>query len=559
MKADRFLLLALLAAFAVVALLCSCAQLAGGDVTETGNARISGRIVDTQGSGIQNVRVMLLPVNYNPVTDPAIPDSMLGTTDEAGFYTVKAPGRGSFSVEALDVIANNKTLITGITIENNGPVNVRESVLHRPGVLRVVLQDTANEATGYVYLPGTTCHAHVRTGIAMVDAVPAGFIPAVYYANTAVPARDHVIQTLLTVTSNDTQVIADTVPWSHSKTLYLNTTAAGAGVGQDVYDFPALVRLTSTNFDFSQAKSGGEDVRFAKADGSPLSYEIERWDTAARQAEIWVKVDTVYGNDSTQSLMMYWGNGNAAAQSNGASVFDTGSGFQAVWHLGEAGNAVAKDATVNHYDGTPSDTAPAGAAGTIGPCRSFNGSSNYIRMNGTADSKLNFPENGTYTVSAWVNADTIDYGSHLIIGKSSMQYFLKFKFSLPNDPMVWEFVECHDKAGFFITNTLPVLPKANTWTYITGVRNGTSQYFYLNGELVDSTISVSYPSSSISRQTGSDVTIGRFLSKAVDTTEGMCPFMGKIDEVRISNAACSADWIKLCYMNQKNQDALVKW
>jgi hypothetical protein len=29
--------------------------------------------------------------------------------------------------------------------------------------------------------------------------------------------------------------------------------------------------------------------------------------------------------------------------------------------------------------------------------------------------------------------------------------------------------------------------------------------------------------------------------------------------VRISNAASSADWIKLCYMNQKEQDALVKW
>jgi hypothetical protein len=34
-------------------------------------------------------------------------------------------------------------------------------------------------------------------------------------------------------------------------------------------------------------------------------------------------------------------------------------------------------------------------------------------------------------------------------------------------------------------------------------------------------------------------------------------FKGMLDEVRISSGACSADWIRLCYMNQKSDDALV--
>jgi hypothetical protein len=34
-------------------------------------------------------------------------------------------------------------------------------------------------------------------------------------------------------------------------------------------------------------------------------------------------------------------------------------------------------------------------------------------------------------------------------------------------------------------------------------------------------------------------------------------FKGMIDEIRISNVAYGPDWIKLCYMNQKAQDALV--
>jgi hypothetical protein len=34
---------------------------------------------------------------------------------------------------------------------------------------------------------------------------------------------------------------------------------------------------------------------------------------------------------------------------------------------------------------------------------------------------------------------------------------------------------------------------------------------------------------------------------------------GSIDEARVCRVARSADWIKLSYMNQKQQDALVKW
>ncbi|HEX7511205.1 MAG TPA: LamG-like jellyroll fold domain-containing protein, partial [Chitinivibrionales bacterium] len=36
-------------------------------------------------------------------------------------------------------------------------------------------------------------------------------------------------------------------------------------------------------------------------------------------------------------------------------------------------------------------------------------------------------------------------------------------------------------------------------------------------------------------------------------------FIGRIDEVRVSSVPLNPDWIKLCFMNQKEQDALVKW
>ena len=518
---------------------------------------VVGRVVDSLGQPASKMLVMLMPALYNPLTDPPIADSMLGITNEAGHYAVKAPGPGVYSLEAVDITSNRKGLVTGITTAVSDTVSAPQSVLRATGALRVELQDTVNQSSGYVYLPGTSCFAVAQNGTALVEAVPADVIPAVCYANTAAPTRNHVIQTNLAVASNDTQVIADITPWKYSKRLYLNTSLGGANVGHDVYNFPVLLRLTTSNFDFSQTNSDGGDVRFTKSNGAPLPYEIERWDPTAGLAEVWVRVDTVFGSDSTHAITMYWGisASSAASISNGQAVFDTASGFQGVWHLAEAGGAIAKDATGNHYDGTPSDTAPSGADGVIGPCRSFNGSSNFLRMNGTAMSKLNFPQNGIYTISAWAYAGAIDYGAHLIVGKSNEQYAMKFKFSLQNSPMVWELSVYRDSLDWCSTNSLPVYPSAKTWTYITGVRNGTVQYFYLNGEQVDSSISVS----SGSIPAAEDVTIGRFLSKPPDSIEGICPFNGMIDEVRISNTANSADWIKLCYMNQKMPDALVKW
>lgn len=141
--------------------------------------------------------------------------------------------------------------------------------------------------------------------------------------------------------------------WLYSCKITLNTKGSGANVSTLQSGFPILIRLTSatTAFSFAAAQSAGQDIRFAKSDGTHLPYQIERWDQANKLAEIWVKVD-VNGGDSTQFVMMYWGNGAAADSSNPAVVFQPGNGFVGVWHLGESGTAVRKDAT-GRFDATP--------------------------------------------------------------------------------------------------------------------------------------------------------------------------------------------------------------
>jgi hypothetical protein len=523
---------------------------AGGSSSET----IIGKVINSDGSPACSTIVTLFPADYDPIRNFAHIQLTSDTTDVTGAYCVQTSGLAlRYSIVATKQQSGTRAVVFGIILKND-TTRLQDAVLTMPGTIIAVAPDTADIAKGYLYIPGTDIAAFLGgCRKVLLNHVPAGTIVSINYASGLSAKASSILASGIEVVSNDTTILPYP-QWRYSKRLYLNTAASGAGVLGNVVNFPVLVRLTAANFDFSLAKSDGSDIRFTKSDGTSLSCEIERYDAGARCAEIWVRADTVYGNNSKQSLMMLWGNGNAVAQSNGSAVFDTANGIQGVWHLAGAGNTIAKDATGNHYDGTPSDTAPAGVEGIIGPCRSFNGVSNFIRMHGTSGSKLNYQENGIYTISAWAYTDTLDNGFHLVVGKNNEQYFLKLKQTSPPTSMRWEFVEYHGNTGWCITNGIP---SAKVWAYVVGVRKGTTQYFYLNGQLVDSTISINV--SSVSRHTGDDVTIGKFLSMPEDTIEGKCPFFGKIDEVRISSVALGADWIKLCYMNQKEQDALIKW
>jgi hypothetical protein len=546
----------LLCSLLACALMLSCTlspiDLTGGS-TSTPNEVVIGYAVFPNGVPAARTIVQLIPSSYAAIGSVQQPSLKTDTTDESGAYRFTHVDTGIYNIQSLHCDTRTRALITGIAVDTD-TVIAPSTVLQPTGNLRIIVSEPLESANGYLFIPGTTLSVFFDSerDTLVIDSVPAGIIPGVYFA-AASESKRTVLRYNIPVFSGVTATI-ENLQWHFSRRIFLNTTSAAADVAGNVMDFPILIRLTYMNFTFSEAQTYGEDLMFAKSDNASLSHEIERWDPVTGHAEVWVKVDTIRGNDSMQYITMYWGNPDAAGNSNGTAVFDTARGFQGVWHLGEAGSAIAKDATGNHFDGTPSDTAPAGAAGAIGQCRSFNGSSNGIRMHNTADGKLNYGENGTYTMSAWVYADTLDNKYHSIAGKGNEQYFLGLKRSLPDTTMRWEFVEYHSKEGWQITQDFP---SAKIWTYLTGVRRGNIQYLYVNGTLADSTIEVTPPIAS--RNTGDDVTIGRFLSVSAYTMEGKCPFLGKIDEVRISDIAHSADWTKLCYMNQKEQDALVRW
>jgi hypothetical protein len=531
---------------------CTAPDIAGGS-SSTDNGKVIGMVQSENGQPAPGTQVTLRTSDYDPHRDTALPQ--IDTTDSAGRYEFDSLAVGVYTIQAVGIGSRTRALVNYVMVDTS-LTRASAATLGKPGELRVVVAGCTT-ATCYVYVPGTSMYAEVRDGVGVLDSVPAGFIPAVYYADAVNPAVIRSVSAGVVLRAGDTRTIADYSSWSRSARIVLNTTAAGAGVMENVVNFPVLIRVSKESFNFGEAKSDGADIRFKKPDDTPLPYEIERWDAAAGLAEIWVRVDTVYGNDSTHYFTMYWGNGTATPESDGGAVFDTVKGFQGVWHLSEGGIATARDATKNRYDGTPFGmTGASSVPGAIGAARDFDGSSSYIAMTGTADGKLDFPENGSYTMSLWAYADTIDTLWHAIAGKGHEQYYMQFK-CFKGNRATWEFVEFHEQLGWEYTeDSTPPAPSSGEWVYITGVRSGTVQRLYINGkEVVDST---SLMPGEHPRNTADDFTVGRYgHSVTIPYRQGWSYFNGKVDEVRVSSTAVSAGWIRLCYMNQKAGNTLV--
>jgi biopolymer transport protein ExbB len=180
---------------------------------------------------------------------------------------------------------------------------------------------------------------------------------------------------------------------------------------ESVKDFPVLVRLRAADIDFTTARDDGGDIRFAKDDGTRLPFEIERWDSAANEAEVWVNIDTIRGNDSTQFITLYWGNTEAAGESNGRAVFDTGAGFAGVWHLGESGE-ILQDATINGFNGSRSGD-QVQREGVIGYGQYLDGTGDFTEMGDVCD-----PGEANFSVCLWVKRARTDVRS-TIISKST--------------------------------------------------------------------------------------------------------------------------------------------
>ena len=512
----------------------------GGSDTE-----VSGRIVSATGIGVAGVRVGLIPSTFNPIFDTTVSTKVIDTTDANGNYQFKAVVPGKFNIEAAHAEEDAKLFLNDINVTAGKVVSMGDHILKPTASMVIPLPDSAQGEPVYVYLPGTenVVRSVAGAGSVTFDSLAQGTYASIVYQRSA---GDRAVALFIDVVIDSAGLFAlnPYSAWTYSARISLNTTETGANTPQMLLSFPLLVKLTAADIDFSQAKKKGEDIRIAKSDNSPLPYEIEYWDSASAQASIWIKADTIYGNNAAQYFIIRWGNHEAKTLSSSASVFDTAKGFRGVWHLGESGGAAALDATINQFDGTPTSMdGSSDVIGLIGRGQDFDGATQYISIRSAPPSALDVQVDSFYTVSAWCYERNVLKDADVVVSKGSAQYCL-----LENERNQWAFWGGLKGYGVDTTTTAPAT--VNTWTYLTGVRSGKKQYLYVDGAILDSTLLAASVNPDISNNFP-DLVIGR---QSDDDSQW---FNGIIDEVRVSRGASSPAWIKLCYENQKPGQTLV--
>jgi hypothetical protein len=335
----------------------------------------------------------------------------------------------------------------------------------------------------------------------------------------------------------------DLATWAHSQNIYYDTSPTGADVTGPVGNFPVLLRLRAGNFPFAEAMRGGQDLRFAKPDGAPLSYEIERWDSAGAKADVWVRIDTVAGNFQGVLARMYWGKAGAASLSDGNAVFNSSMGYEYVWHLGGAGtasrpNAVATRpaAVTANYDGDES------TEGVAGLCDSLDGKAagDYLDI---GDGYVEF--SGGMSISMWAYPTRASvWGRLMDLGNGAgLDNIMWTRRSNSQDLVFTLYVPQSQKVGELAA---PGALALDQWQYFALTVAGQTVSMYRNGSLVASG-TLSAPVTNTRR-------VSNYLGRSNWADEY---FAGKLDQVEMGRTARSANWFKLAYANQKPDQNLI--
>ncbi len=317
--------------------------------------------------------------------------------------------------------------------------------------------------------------------------------------------------------------------WTSSGSIFLLTTPDGADLPATarLEGFPLLVPLHSDFFDFEQAKSDGADVRFSTVDGEPLPYQIEEWNPQNGLASIWVRIPVIEGN-ARQEIKLHWGKPDAVSESNGKAVFNKSNGYLSVWHM---------DATVSDSAGMLKsvDNDTTATVGVVGSARHLAGQQGIA----CGEAITGFPTGSkSHSSEAWFRAERPN-SSVMAWGNEEAQGKVVMNFRSP--PHIT--MDCYfSDANVSGQGKVPL----SQWQHVVHTYEKGDSRIYINGVMDGQSLRDANP-----------LRIKRPCKMWIGGWYNNYEFVGDIDEVRVSQVARSADWIKLEYENQKPNQTLV--
>ncbi|HMA64485.1 MAG: DUF2341 domain-containing protein [Fibrobacterota bacterium] len=523
----------------------------GGSSSET----VIGKVVYSDGTPACSASIILYPSDYDPVKDANRITLVSDTTGPDGTFSLHVPDiTVTYSVLAKKAEAGTCGMVAGIIVTGDTTL-AKDAVLLSPGNIKIAIPETCDTVNGYLYIPGTEITASLGSNREVFfDNVPAETDLSIIYASKNSSAAPFVLATGIRLLSNETTFIPFPL-WKFSKRLYFNTTATGASVEKTSAGVPVLLRLTSEWFNFNEATTDGSDIRFTKSNGLPLSYEIEHWDPITNYAEIWVKPDTIWGNNNEQYITMHWGNAAAQSQSNASLVFDTIDTFNGVWHLSENSGTIAKEATFKGNSGTYYGALPNGNISDIGNAQTIsNPAADIITMGNVLNPELN-----NLSIGVWIKRSSLTTPQALVAKTNGDLPSAEYGYLLSIDPDQFPHFNIAsggtnwgDDSSFSMAGNLAI-SDTTTWHFIFVVidRSGNNNCrIFIDG--IDRTGKISGDITKVTTVTNShDLRLG-------NESDDNSPFFGMLAEATIAFSCRSPEWLKLSYMNQKVTDELIR-
>jgi len=292
---------------------------------------------------------------------------------------------------------------------------------------------------------------------------------------------------------------------------------------ENLTDFPVLVHLDSSNFDFGDAQTSGEDIRFiSEGDNVTLDYEIETWEST--EAWIWVEVPQIDAGSGSDFIYMYYGNPTVPDGQNITGTWN--AGYDLVMHMVDDTTSTVLDSTSNNNDGTKkAANEPLQTTGIIGYGQSFNGSQSI-----TLGAAPILTGDSAYTMEYIVKPDTL--GGHKYIFNTNTPVFDRISSGKHRiGVFTGGWIYAQSGVDYFAGNTY----------YMGSSYNSTDIYLLKDGLR-----------SVVTAQVNAMIGVNNDIIGATDVA-GTNGWDGLIDEFRLSNVARSEDWTTASYLSNSEQ------
>lgn len=529
-------------------LMVGCNPDVAGNSAETGSPELAGVLYLDNGAPASYARVRVVCSGFDYYRGDDLDDVIEVQADSNGSYAVDSlPGFKSFSLEAFHEESGKRLLRPNLALDGDS-LEVSDS-LFAPGtaLLNVenVVGENVDDLEGEATIVGTTFLQPVKVegGVITIDSLPVGDQDVVIHL-FGKDTLDAVFNGLI-VTAGDT--IIDTIPEAIIRTYKAPLALPkGQSLDEDVVltDFPLALRMDSSVFEFDSIITNEKRGRFeafrinAKGERSAtLPISIGRWDAESKEAQFWIRLDSLNFDDS---LIVEFNSLKASVFAK--DVFPTNGYYRTVWHF-DGGTKVLTDVAENKQVsvGTPSNVKE--VDGAVGKAYYFDGSAS-VTIDSSVTGELNFPAD-TLSFSVWVKINSVK-DSSMIFSKDG-QYSLVVD---PKEGFIAGFRETHiDSTGDTLQSAHTFrsgdsLLVANKWTHIYFQNRGTTQSFYIDGVKIPQAKKTT--TAQFHRYESAKLILGR-------------SFKGAMDELVFSDGLRYDSWVKALYLNQNPDEIWPKF